>query len=295
MAPHASFPSTTARDPRTATAVDLFTGGACGEDITAAAALPDVASSTLQQGARFLSLDLGAAADPADGGALVASWSSSAVSPLLVISSAAPGNPATASGLFGIAALVIALGAGPQTGGLGPRARNQSVSRPIWFDYRTDSHRVEVIARGARYEGGPNFLFRLPHRALVFSTVTGKNGLGAFLSQEKGSNPFYQDTMAKYVPKTPDILNKIRLPDLDFVDVYNQPPLPDDYVDLEEDTTPDPMNTGAPDPNAIATAESMRQKLLMAVQAKDYELASSLERELANFMRKNGMGYEGDQ
>eukprot|EP00752_Nemacystus_decipiens_P009811 g8756.t1 len=243
MAPHASFPSTTARDPRTATAVDLFTGGACGEDITAAAALPDVASSTLQQGARFLSLDLGAAADPADGGALVASWSSSAVSPLLVISSAAPGNPATASGLFGIAALVIALGAG----------------------------------------------------ALVFSTVTGKNGLGAFLSQEKGSNPFYQDTMAKYVPKTPDILNKIRLPDLDFVDVYNQPPLPDDYVDLEEDTTPDPMNTGAPDPNAIATAESMRQKLLMAVQAKDYELASSLERELANFMRKNGMGYEGDQ
>lgn len=29
-------------------------------------------------------------------------------------------------------------------------------------------------------------------RGLVFSTVTGKNGLGAFLSQEKGSNPFYQ-------------------------------------------------------------------------------------------------------
>lgn len=48
-----------------------------------------------------------------------------------------------------------------------------------------------------------------------------------------------QDTMAKYVPKTPDILNKIRLPDLDFVDVYNQPPSPDEYVDLEEDTTPD--------------------------------------------------------
>ena len=47
--------------------------------------------------------------------------------------------------------------------------------------------------------------------------------------------------MSKYVPKTPDILNNIRLPDLDFVDVYNQPPSPDDYVDLEEDTTPDPV------------------------------------------------------
>lgn len=30
------------------------------------------------------------------------------------------------------------------------------------------------------------------------------------------------------------------------------------------------------------------------VQAKDYELASTLERELAIFMRKNGMGFEGD-
>lgn len=51
--------------------------------------------------------------------------------------------------------------------------------------------------------------------------------------------------MSKYVPKTPDILNKIRLPDLDFVDVYNQPPSPDDYVDLEEDTTPDPVRATA--------------------------------------------------
>ncbi|CAN0315794.1 unnamed protein product, partial [Hapterophycus canaliculatus] len=74
---------------------------------------------------------------------------------------------------------------------------------------------------------------------LVASTVTGKNGLGAFLTQEKGSNPFYQDTMAKYVPKTPDILNKIRLPELDFVEVYNQPPSLDAPVDVEEDTTYD--------------------------------------------------------
>lgn len=49
--------------------------------------------------------------------------------------------------------------------------------------------------------------------------------------------------MSKYVPKTPDILNKIRLPDLDFVDVYNQPPSPDDYVDMEEDTAPDPVRS----------------------------------------------------
>lgn len=47
--------------------------------------------------------------------------------------------------------------------------------------------------------------------------------------------------MAKYTPKTPDFFNKIRLPDLDFVDVYNQPPAPDDYVDVDEDTTFNPV------------------------------------------------------
>lgn len=51
--------------------------------------------------------------------------------------------------------------------------------------------------------------------------------------------------MSKFVPKTPEILNKIRLPELDFVDVYNQPPSQDDYVDLEEDTTPDPVRAKA--------------------------------------------------
>lgn len=55
--------------------------------------------------------------------------------------------------------------------------------------------------------------------------------------------PFRQDTMAKFTPKTPDILNKIRLPDLDFVDVYNQPAAPDDYVDLEQDATFDAVKS----------------------------------------------------
>lgn len=32
------------------------------------------------------------------------------------------------------------------------------------------------------------------HRLLVYSTVTGKAGLGAFLGEEKGSNPFYKVT-----------------------------------------------------------------------------------------------------
>lgn len=31
------------------------------------------------------------------------------------------------------------------------------------------------------------------------------------------------------------------------------------------------------------------------VEAKDYDLASTLERELANFMRKNGMNFEDDR
>ncbi|CAM9836779.1 unnamed protein product, partial [Ectocarpus fasciculatus] len=207
-APRASFPSTT-RATSGIMAVDLLPGGASGGEITTA--IPDASSLLLQRVGLADVVDvhanLGAAA--ADGGEGVGSL----VSPLL-LASAAPGNPSTASGLFGIAALVIALGAG----------------------------------------------------VLVASTVTGKNGLAAFLTQEKGSNPFYQDTMAKFTPKTPDILNKIRLPDLDFVDVYNQPPAPDDYVDLEQDATFDAMaNKGAPDADTVATAEALRQKLLMAV------------------------------
>lgn len=103
-------------DARTAegkTVVDLLAGGgACGDEMSAAAAIMPDASSSLPQYAldatNSLRLDLGGAlAHHGDRGGALAS----AVSPLLV-ASAAPGNPSTASGLFGIAALVIALGAG---------------------------------------------------------------------------------------------------------------------------------------------------------------------------------------
>ena len=40
-----------------------------------------------------------------------------------------------------------------------------------------------------------------------------------------------QDTITKLTPKTPEILNKVRLPDLDFVEVYNQPPAADEFED----------------------------------------------------------------
>lgn len=42
--------------------------------------------------------------------------------------------------------------------------------------------------------------------------------------------------MTKLIPKTPEVFNKIRFPDLDFVEVYNQPPSMDEYVD-EGDTS----------------------------------------------------------
>ncbi|CAM9462343.1 unnamed protein product [Ascophyllum nodosum] len=128
---------------------------------------------------------------------------------------------------------------------------------------------------------------------LVLSTVSGKDGLGAFLSKEKANNPFYQDTMSKITPKTPDVLNKIRFPDLDFVEVYNQPPRAEEFL---VDGTGDPVGgNGSQDASAAAaTAESLRQRLLEAVRAKDYDLASSLERELAAFLRQNGMNFEDE-
>lgn len=39
---------------------------------------------------------------------------------------------------------------------------------------------------------------------------------------------------------------------------------------------------------------SVMLPMIDQVQAKDYELASSLERELASFLRKTGLDFEGD-
>lgn len=48
---------------------------------------------------------------------------------------------------------------------------------------------------------------------------------------------FVQDTVSKMKPMNLDILDKIRLPDLNFVEVYNQPPreVEDDGISFDAD------------------------------------------------------------
>lgn len=51
-----------------------------------------------------------------------------------------------------------------------------------------------------------------------------KNTLGVLPLFSSVHRDFEQENMPKVTPRTPDVLNKIRLPELDFVEVYNQPP-----------------------------------------------------------------------
>ena len=57
--------------------------------------------------------------------------------------------------------------------------------------------------------------------ALQYSVSSGDKGISAFLSKEKRENPFYQP-FAVEPRKAPRWLAAVRLPRLDFVEVYGQ-------------------------------------------------------------------------
>lgn len=60
---------------------------------------------------------------------------------------------------------------------------------------------------------------------LQFQLSSGERGLNAFLGKEKAENPFYS-TSYKAEQRGADLpgwLGKLRLPNLDFVEVYGQP------------------------------------------------------------------------
>ncbi|CAM9744575.1 unnamed protein product [Discosporangium mesarthrocarpum] len=128
----------------------------------------------------------------------------------------------------------------------------------------------------------------------MFSAYTGENGLGTFLSKEPQDNPFYKKTMKKSEPSEPSIIDKIRLPDLDFVEVYNQPP--PEVMAVEEEAMSAGISSldqtgNMPDAAALVKADALRAELLEAVQAKDYSRASKLESELEAFIKENNVSF----
>lgn len=72
------------------------------------------------------------------------------------------------------------------------------------------------------------------HTALCFQNVLYVAVGKRTLLGRNAHSLFLQDTMSKVMPKTPEVFNKIRFPDLDFVEVYNQPPRLDEFEDDEE-------------------------------------------------------------
>ena len=57
---------------------------------------------------------------------------------------------------------------------------------------------------------------------LQYSVSSGEKGLNAFLMKEKRDNPFYSKTFTSEKPKPPPWLAALKLPSLDFVEVYGQ-------------------------------------------------------------------------
>lgn len=58
--------------------------------------------------------------------------------------------------------------------------------------------------------------------ALQFSLSSGEKGINAFLMKEKRDNPFYSSNFVSDKPTGPRWLRSLKLPNLDFVEVYGQ-------------------------------------------------------------------------
>ncbi|CAM9650564.1 unnamed protein product [Chrysoparadoxa australica] len=124
--------------------------------------------------------------------------------------------------------------------------------------------------------------------ALVFSTYTGDQGLEAFLTKEKKDNPFYNKNKKAQIfkPSPPKIMDMVKLPKLDFVEVYESEP------DAPE-TEGSQVEEAAAFPSAdVEMASRLRTKLLAAVDAGELEQAAALEKELMEFMRKKGIKFD---
>ena len=105
---------------------------------------------------------------------------------------------------------------------------------------------------------------------LQYSVSAGDKGINAFLMKEKGENPFYQkDFVPQDLPKPPKWLQNVRLPQLDFVEVYGQQP-----------PASGPLSFGQESPQRQDGVGALYAALDAAVEREDYAAAAALKEQI---------------
>ena len=117
---------------------------------------------------------------------------------------------------------------------------------------------------------------------LQYRLSSGEKGLSAFLGREKKENPFYQDGYTSEVPETPEWMQRIRLPTLDFVEVYGQ--------ERRGSNGGSGDNGGGDDARAL-----LYRQLDAALDAEEYEEAARLKRQIDDLLELGEGGAERPQ
>ena len=101
---------------------------------------------------------------------------------------------------------------------------------------------------------------------LQYSVSAGDKGINAFLMKEKSSNPFYdKNFQSEQRAPLPRWLRAVRLPRLDFVEVYGEP---------------DAARRAPSLPRASSTLESLYRELDAAVEREDYAAAADVKKRI---------------
>ena len=99
--------------------------------------------------------------------------------------------------------------------------------------------------------------------AFQSSLSSGEAGINAFLMKEKRDNPFYKSDFVAEKPRVPRLLAGLRLPKLDFVEVYGQSDAPS--------STP---SSQRPDVAALY------RRLDNAIEREQYDTAAALKAQI---------------
>ena len=107
---------------------------------------------------------------------------------------------------------------------------------------------------------------------LQYSVSAGEKGINAFLMKEKSSNPFYDknfksESKSEKSEKLPRWLRGMRLPQLDFVEVYGEQP-------------ESGFSFSAPRPRATSNLDALYRELDAAVEREDYAAATEVKKRI---------------
>ena len=95
--------------------------------------------------------------------------------------------------------------------------------------------------------------------ALQYSLSSGEKGINAFLMKEKSQNPFYSASFKAEKPQTPTWMKGLKLPRLDFVEVYGQ------------------ERPQASMPSEVTALDVLYAELDAAIEREDYDKAAGIK------------------